>query len=81
MEKSKRARRRKLETSKMDLKPPCQCLSLAAQEMRAGPSGSACRSRSQTALELLGLRALVVSVQGKGEAWISSGVSREDERE
>jgi hypothetical protein len=31
-----------------------------------GPSGSGCRTRSQTALELLGLKALVVSVQGKG---------------
>jgi hypothetical protein len=40
--------------------------SYAAQKMRVGPSGSACRSRSQTALELLGSKAPVVSVQGKG---------------
>jgi len=44
---------------------PTEC-SLAAQEMRAGPSGSGCRIRSQTTLELLGSRAPVVSVQGKG---------------
>ena len=34
--------------------------------MRVGPSGSGCRTRSQTTLELLGSKALVVSVQGKG---------------
>ena len=40
--------------------------SLAAREMRVGPSGSGCRVRSQTAPELLGSRARVVSVRGKG---------------
>ena len=36
------------------------------QKMRVGPSGSDCRIRSQTTLKLLGSKAPVVSVQGKG---------------
>ncbi len=40
--------------------------SLAAREMRVGPSRSDCRVRSQTTPELLASRARVVSVRGKG---------------
>jgi hypothetical protein len=40
--------------------------SLAAQEMRAGPSGSDCRIRVQTAISRSRITAGVVSVDGKG---------------
>ena len=40
--------------------------SLAAQEMRAGPSGSDCRIRVQTATSRSRITAGVVSVDGKG---------------
>jgi hypothetical protein len=54
--------------------------SLAAQEMRAGPSGSDCRIRVQTATSRSSITAGVVSVDGKG-GWNPSGVYREGERE
>jgi hypothetical protein len=46
--------------------------------MRVGPSVSAYRSRYQTASELLGLSAPVVSVRGKGILEVS-GKYKEDE--
>ena len=54
--------------------------SLAAQEMRVGPSGSDCRIRVQTATSRSSITAGVVSVDGKG-GWNPSGVYREGERE
>ena len=38
----------------------------AIKQMKEGPSGSACRSRSQTALGCVGSMARVVSAEGKG---------------
>ena len=40
----------------------------ASPKMRVGPSKSACKSRFQNRLKLRGLRAFVVSVDGKGGA-------------
>src|SRR4051795_2212113 len=54
--------------------------SLAAQEMRVGPSGSDCRIRVQTTASCVGPMAEVVSVAEKAGA-IPSGVRWSDERE
>jgi group II intron reverse transcriptase/maturase len=54
--------------------------SLAAQEMRVGPSDSDCRVRVQTTGSCSGPMAGVVSVSGKGGTY-PSGVRWEDERE
>ncbi len=51
----------------------------AVYEMREGPSQPGCRTRLQTAVELLWSRARVVSVKGKGTDNVS-GKSRKDER-
>jgi len=48
--------------------------------MREGPSKPLYRGRLQTALKRLGLRALVVSVQGKVGPKSSAGEDRGDER-
>ena len=54
--------------------------SLAAREMRVGPSGSDCRIRAQTTASCSGLRAGVVSVAAKGGI-NPSGEAHEGERE
>jgi len=68
MENSTRARRRKPDTAKRDLKPPFRALRLAAHEMRAGPSDSGCRTWVQTTGSCCGTMAVVVSVSVKGAA-------------
>jgi hypothetical protein len=45
--------------------------------MKVGPSGSACRSRSQTTSKLLRLRAVVVSVGGKARGKLAQVSIRE----
>jgi len=45
--------------------------------MREGPSEPLYKGRLQTALQLLGSRALVVSVQGKDDGIIWNGQSRD----
>jgi hypothetical protein len=62
----------------------CSCTeqylsSLAAQEMRVGPSDSDCRVRVQTTGSRTGVMAGVVSVPGKGGMY-PSGERWEDER-
>jgi hypothetical protein len=52
----------------------------AAQEMRGDPSGVGLQEQAPNRLKLHGLRALVVSVEGKDMAMTMSGAVRGDER-
>ncbi len=52
----------------------------AAQEMRAWPLGAGLQEQVPNRLKLHGLRALVVSVEGKGTAKTVSGEVQGDER-
>ena len=52
-----------------------------AQEMRVGPSGVGLQEQTSNRLKLHGLKALVVSVEGKDMAETMSGEVQGDERE